>query len=260
MLRTFSLAVIVCAGPLFAQKDQPGASQHSAVINAVRDYALSYTKSLPNYTCTLTTRGVAAPPNAGNTRPPKLTKTEEQLSFDNGKEFRKILRLNGQPPSDEDISELHESTKGEFGALLDAIFEPATGADLVWAHAATLNKSKVDVIAFRVPQAHGYSLNGNKGSIRVPFEGFIYADAQTHAVMRIQFKCVMVPADFEMQLFDLTLDYRAAQVAGHEAILPSHFVLHYRDFADDSMHTDDGQYSNYHEFRADATLQLGNGK
>lgn len=250
-------AAILLVSGLYAEKDKPNTGEQSAVIKAVRDYALSYTKSLPNYTCTLITRGVAAPPNAGNKRTPKLTKTEEQLSFDNGKELRKITRINGEPASEQDADQLREKTTGEFGALLDAIFEPATGAGLVWAHTATLNKRKVDAIAFKVPQAHGYGLNSSKGSIRVPFEGFIYADAQTHAVIRIQLKCVMVPSDFEMQEFDLTLDYKAAQVAGHEAILPSHFVLHYRDFGDDSIHTDDGQYSNYHQFSADSTLQLG---
>ncbi len=255
MPRTLSFALIVLAIPLFAEKG-PSPAEQSAVIKAVRDYALSYTKSLPNYTCTLTTRGVAAPPNAGNTRTPVLTKTEEQLSFFNGKELRKMLRINGQPASDADAGQLRENTSGEFAALLDAIFEPSTGADLVWAHTATLNKIKVDVIAFKIPQAHGYGLNSTKGSIRVPFEGFAYADAQTHAVMRIQLKCVMIPPDFEMQEFDLTLDYKAAHVAGHEAILPNHFVLHYRDFADDSIHTDDGQYAAYHEFSSSASIDF----
>jgi hypothetical protein len=261
MLQTLTLALVSVASPLLAQTAKPNAGGQSAVIKAVSDYALSYTKSLPNYTCTLTTREVANPPNAGNkTIDPVLTKIEEQLSFFNGKEIRRITRIDGRPVSADADDQLKESTRGEFGALLDAVFEPATGADLVWDRSATLNKRKVDVISFRVPQARGYVLNGNRGSLRAAFVGFIYADSQTHAVMRLQMKCVMIPPNFEMQDFTLTLDYRAVQVAGHEAILPSHFVLNYRDFADDRQHNDDGQYSEYHLFSADATLEFGDAK
>jgi hypothetical protein len=257
MLRTLTLALISLASPLLAQTGKLSAGEQSAVIKAVREYALSYTKSLPNYTCTLTTREVANPPNAGNkTIEPLLTKIEEQLSFFNGKEIRAVTRIDGRPASADAGDQLKESTKGEFGALLDAIFEPATGAELVWDRSATLTKRKVDVISFRVPQAHGYVLNGTRGSLRAPFVGFIYADSQTHAVMRLQMKCVMIPPDFEMQNFTLTLEYKAVQVAGHETILPSHFVLNYRDFADDRQHNDDGQYSGYREFSADATLEF----
>ena len=75
---------------------------------------------------------------------------------------------------------------GEFGNLLDVIFEPATGADLRWDRAATLNRRRVDVIAFRVPQPSGYVLTESRRTIQVPFEGFVFADAQTHTVLRIQ--------------------------------------------------------------------------
>jgi len=254
------LAVAFANALLLAQKSNASPGAETAVINAVRDYALNYTKTLPNYTCTLTTREVAMPPNAGNQLQPALTKIEEQLSFFNGKELRKVTRIDGRPASTEDADRLPETTRGEFASLLDAIFEPATGADLVWTRSATLNKIKVDVIAFRVPQSHGYGLNGTRGSIRVPFEGFVYADAQTHAVIRLQLKCVMIPPDFEMQNFDLTLDYKATRVAGHEAILPSHFVLHYRDFADDRQHSDDGQYSAYLQFASSADIEFDGAK
>jgi len=257
---TLAYTPILFASPLLAQRGNPSPADQSAIIRAVRDYALSYTKSMPNYTCTLTTREVAMPPNAGNQLQPSLTKIEEQLSFFNGKELRKVTRIDGQPASAEEADRLPETTRGEFASLLDAIFEPATGADLVWTRAATLNKLKVDVIAFRVPQVHGYGLNGTRGSLRVPFEGFVYADAQTHAVIRLQLKCVMIPPDFEMQNFDLTLDYKATRVAGHEAILPSHFVLHYRDFADDRQHSDDGQFSAYLQFASSADIEFDGAK
>jgi hypothetical protein len=67
----------------------------------------------------------------------------------------------------------------------------------------------------------------------------------------------MIPANFPIQSIDQTLDYKVAQVAGREFILPAHFVLHYT-FG--GPHTNDGQYANYHQFSADATLQFGGAK
>jgi hypothetical protein len=118
----------------------------------------------------------------------------------------------------------------------------------------------MDVIAFRVPQSKGYVLNGSRESVRVPFEGFIFADAETHAVMRLQMKCIMVPGKFEMQNFDLALDYKSVRVAGHEVILPSRFVLNYRDYADDRLHTYDGQYAGYLQFSVDASGRVDSDK
>jgi hypothetical protein len=261
MRRTFSYSLILFAGPLLAQtnntKGAPNPSK-SATVEAVREYVLGYTKSLPNYTCTITTRHVKSPVGIGQASGAvEMTKIEEQLNFVGGKELRKIIRIDGRPATEDDADQQKETSEGEFGALLDVIFEPATGADIQWDRSATLNKRKVDVIAFHVPQRLGYVLNGSSGSVRVPFEGFVFADAQTHAVMRLEMKCTMVPVKFQMQLFDLTLDYKAASVAGREVILPSHFSLHYRDFADDHNHTNDGQYSAYLQFSADATLQFG---
>ncbi len=252
--------LILVAGALLGQngksKGALSPAQQAAVVNAVRAYALNYTKSLPNYTCTLTTRHIADPPNAGNKEPPKRTDTEEQFSFVDGKELRAVTRIDGKPVSLQPGEQLSEMSQGEFGNFLDSIFEPAAGAVVRWDRAATLDKLSVDVLAFRMPQSKGYVLTARRGSMRVPFEGFVYADAQTHAVLRIQMKCIMIPDTFPIQSVDLAVDYKPAQVAGREFLLPSHFVLNYFNHENDRQHVDDGRYSDYHQFSTDATLKF----
>jgi len=256
--------LILMAGSVLGQngksKGALSPAEQTAAVNAVREYALNYTKSLPNYTCTLTTRHVANPPNAGNKEPPKRTDTEEQFSFVDGQEVRTVTRIDGKPVSVQPGERLSEMSQGEFGNLLEGIFDPATGAEVRWDRAATLDKIKVDVLAFRVPQSKGYVLTARRGSMKVPFEGFVYADAQTHAVLRLQMKCIMIPGTFPIQSVDLTIDYKAAQVAGHEFLLPSHFVLNYFNHENDRQHVDDGRYWDYHQFSTNATLKLGDDK
>jgi hypothetical protein len=233
------------------------APQHTAAIDAVREYALSYTKRLPNYTCTLTTRQVTRPPSLTENANVRLTVIEEELGFADSKEIRGIKRIDGRAvPQQEADDQPGGMSRGEFGNLLDIIFEPVTGADLRWERAATLENRKMDVVAFHVPQPRGYLFKESRGTIRVPFEGFVYADAQTHAVLRIQMKCIMIPDQSDIRSLELALDYRATQVGGRDFILPSHFVLHYMDAREDRRHTNDGRYSGCRRFGADASIQF----
>jgi hypothetical protein len=234
------------------------AAERTTAIDAAREYALNYTKRLPNYTCTLTTRQTTRPANAVNDPSIQVSVTEEELSFADGKEIRRITQIDGRPVSRQAGDQPAGMSRGEFGNLLDIIFEPVTGADLRWDRAATLEKRKVDVLAFRVPQARGYLFkrSGSRGDIRVPFEGFVYADAQTHEVLRIQMKCTMIPDNSEIRAFELTLDYKGTQVAGHEYVMPSNFALHYMNSVEDRQHINEGRYSACRQFTADATVQF----
>jgi hypothetical protein len=257
LVRTIACTLILMAGCAFGQtgrsKGPLSPAGQTAAIEAVREYALSYTRHLPDYTCTQTTHQVTS---LG--QPQKVlsnTVTEEQLSFVDGKEVRRIMRIDGLPPSAEAAGHPAGMSRGEFGNFLDVIFEPSTAADLRWDRAATLNKRKVDVLSFHVPRTPGYTLSGSRGTVQVPFEGFVYADAETHAVLRIQMKCTGIPDNSQYQAVDLTLDYKPAQVAGQEFILPSHYVLNLRTPAFNAAN--EAEFTAYRRFSANATIQFG---
>jgi len=80
--------------------------------------------------------------------------------------------------------------------------------------------------------------------------------AQTHAVLRIQMKCTMIPDKSDIRTFDLALDYKATAVGGGDFILPFHFVLHYMDSREDRQHTNDGRYSGCRRFGSEASVRF----
>jgi hypothetical protein len=186
---------------------------------------------------------------------PSANLIEEQLSFVDHKEFRKVARINGRPASPEGPDQFRgSSSRGEFGNLLDVIFEPATGADIRWDRLATLNRHRVYVFAFRVPQGSGYVLTEARRTMQVPFQGFVYADYETKAVVRIEMKCTDIPHGSEYTYASLTLDYKPAEVAGREFILPAHYLLNFqmvRGFA-----VNEAEYTAYRRFSADTTIQF----
>ena len=107
----------------------PSKDEQAAALDAIREYALSYTKNLPNYTCTQTTRETISVAAGQVQRPPDVI--EEQISFIDKKELRKVVKINGSNASPEGRDQrANASSRGEFGNLLDIVFEPATGADI----------------------------------------------------------------------------------------------------------------------------------
>jgi hypothetical protein len=146
------------------------------------------------------------------------------------------------------------SARGEFRKLLDTIFDPETGAYLRWDRQAMLSGRGVYVFAFRVPQSRGYNLVESKRTITVPFTGFVYADSETRAVLRIEMKCIDIPGDSEYTDADLTLDYKPAQVAGEERILPAHYLAHFHMVRGNVAN--EATFTAYRWFSADSTLKF----
>ncbi len=174
-----ALAIAVCTA--FAQtgsSDGRAVSggqtrEQAAILSAIRQYALNYTSSLPNYTCIEVIRRsmMPAPRNAGPIiRPrPQTDLIEEQLSFIAHREIHKVTRVNGAPVANLNPSELPGTySRGEFGMLLDQIFEPRTETSFAWDRTTKLNGHRTVVFAFRVPQAHGYGLVEARRTIAPP--------------------------------------------------------------------------------------------
>jgi hypothetical protein len=156
------------------------AAEQATALETIREYALSYTRNLPNYTCTQTTRQTVAREEFGPIPRPRSDVIEEQLSFVDHKEIRKVARIDGLPASPEGADQLRgTSSRGEFGNLLDVIFEPATGTNIRWERMAVVNRRPAYVFSFRVPQSSGYVLMEARRTVQVPFQEFVYADHET---------------------------------------------------------------------------------
>ncbi len=247
MSQVIFCAFILVAGSAFGQSLNP--AQQTAAIQAVREYALTYTKALPNYTCTQITREeiVQYPPAI------ESNLIEEQLSFTGDREIRKVTKINGRKASPNGRDQLMGTpSRGEFGNLLENIFDPRSGADVRFDRVTTRSRRRVYVFAFTVPQSSGYVLTETKRRIRVPFKGFVYADAETNAVLRIEMQCANIPAGSEYYSASVTLDYKPATIAGRTFILPAHSAAHY--YMVGGRETNDSDYKAYRRFSADEAV------
>jgi hypothetical protein len=193
-------------------------------LEAIRKYALSYVQSLPEYTCLQET-------NRRHGFNGIHDVVEEELSFVGGTEHYKVLRVNGEPVEKVSHDQIGGMvSEGEFGSLLQRIFDPGTGTAFRSAPSAKLQGRTMNVLAFSVPQSKGYIVYDSdlKRDLILAFEGSVYADAQTNAVMRITMKCINLPKETRFAAIELTVEYKATPLSGREYILPSHFELVWR--------------------------------
>ena len=255
------LALLSLALPAPAQtatsNRAPNASEQSAALAAIREYATNHTQSLPDYVCSQTTRQTISPDAADPNGPqPRQTNViEAEIGYVNHREMEKLTTINGKPAASADPKDLPESfSRGEFGTLLLRIFEPQTSTEFRWDRWVTRDKRRMYVFSYRVPKSKGYVIQEGKRTTVVAFKGLVYADAETNAVMRIEMQGIDFPASSSYQSLTLKLNYKLTKVAEQEFVLPSDFELNSRQSGGTTEV--DAEYRNYRRFSADATIQF----
>lgn len=243
-------------GAIFAQTTS--ATNQTAVLDAIRSYARSYTQSLPDYVATQTIRRDVVPVRRGLYLPTVRSQTdtvEEEIRYAGQRELHRTIRVNGQASVASEPAEEGTFSQGEFGALLATIFDPASGAEFRWNRVATLNKRRVYVFDFKVPdRPAGYRLMEGSGVTVVGFRGSVYGDLESKAVLRIQMTCTGIPSSSAYQRLGLAVDYAPAKIGGREFMLPARYTLNAERL--DSTFTLDGRYMDYRRFAADSKILL----
>jgi hypothetical protein len=231
----------------------PSAAEQTAILAAMKEYALNYTKNLPNYVCVQTTRRRIEPTVRGYL--PAGDEVQEMLSFVDGKESYKVEMVNGKSQPNVKHEQLGGVvTSGEFGSMLFNIFDPDSVAEFHWDHWATLRGKVMYVFAYSVAQTKGYSMyhGETKREYTSAYKGLVYADVQSKIVMEIQMETTGIPADFPIQEVKIKLDYSPTKVGDQEYVLPYHFELTSKEIKADT--TNRADYRMYQKFGAQSAI------
>lgn len=209
----------------------PSAEEQAAVIAEIREYALRYTKSLPDFICTqVTRRYVAAAP--GGRYNPRGTGGDSswqlqdtltiRLSYFEQKEDYKLVLVNNTATQQDYRKMAGSVSTGEFGSMLREIFEPATEAHFDWDHWATLRSRRALTFKYDVAKARSqWLLDYQRQQQFVPaYSGLVYVDRETHQVLRVSMVSRDVPADFPIRQAETVLDYDYQTLSDHRFLLP----------------------------------------
>ena len=252
----------VVAAPKPQLPPAPNAEEQAAIIEEVREYALNYSKSLPNFLSTQVVRRYQAgtPGSRYNTRSSEPSWVQVDLLtlrlsyFDQKEEYKLILHNNS--PTTQDYKSVGGATStGEFGSLLRDIFEPRTHARFGWDGWARLRDQLVMAFSYSVEQANSqWGIEYERKDHIVPaYSGRILIDKDTHVVMRVTLNADNIPATFPVKMATTILDYDYTDISGHQFLLP--LKSETQMSADGVLSKNDTEFRLYRKYSAEAEIR-----
>jgi hypothetical protein len=138
--------------PVYVPPPPPDSEEQGKIIQQAREYALNYTKQLPNFICVQVTRRDFDPTGNGNNWYHSDTITA-RLSYNGTENYEVILHNNEPVANGKDMRQFGGTTsEGEFASMLDQLFEPDTHTQFSWDHWGKLRGHKAYVFAYDVQQ------------------------------------------------------------------------------------------------------------
>jgi hypothetical protein len=241
----------------------PSSEEQAQVLHDVREYALAYSKNLPDFICTEVTRRYGALPpgtrgwgSAGDDpRWQAIDTVTKRLSYFNQQEEYKTILHNNTTVSDQNKSVGGSESFGDFGSMLREIFEPGTEARFEWDHWGTLRGQRVMEFGFHVQQGRSqYSIvvDGNRRII-AGYHGTVAVDPTTHAVMRLIVEAENIPPDFPVKSTKDVLDYDYQDISGQTFLLPLKATMTAN--LGDYLSKNDKEFRIYRKYSADAVIK-----
>ncbi len=233
----------------------PSYEDQQKILDAVREYALNYSQSLPNFLCLEVTRRYidrnykASDPNWGtyDRLISKLTYFDQQEKYD-------LMSRNDDSLYGKDYESVGGSiSRGEFGTQLKEIFAPETSADFHWLRWGNLDGHKCHVYEFRVDQAHSKLTVDYAGQQHVTpgYHGLIYVEKGSNVILRVTVVPNM-PPDFPLQDIRTILDYRNLDISGQQFLLPAFVTVYMRDGRIGSKN--EKEFRSYRKYGVDTSI------
>ena len=230
----------------------PNAADRERILAEAREYALNYSKQLPNFICTQVTRRYADPTGLEFwQRQDVLT---AKLSFFENKEDYKIILVNSKPVDFQPEQVGGTISRGEFGTLLLEIFQPDTETRFTWSRWATLRGRRTHVYEYKVVKPL-FSIQYEAESIVAPYSGLVFIDAQDKTISRIRRKADNLPPSFPVQEVFQELDYDQISVGdGHQFVLPLKVTV--RSRAGKMLSKNEIEFRMYRKFETGSTIKF----
>jgi hypothetical protein len=244
----------------------PDSVRQKQILDQIRDYALNYTKGLPNFVCVeVTRRYIQASRGRGSDIKHSLGDILAKVAYNQGRETYNVYSVAGKyqttETSMEDVGGGGAISTGEFGSMMREIFEPDNEAEFTWDHWAKLRGVKVAAFHYYIDVAHSkftiaYGLSGkDEQRIYTAYEGVVFADENSGEIARITFHAVNIPKSFPVRDTVETLDYGEVEISSQKFVCPLMAQL----FMDslDGKTENDIEFRNYRKFGVESGIVFG---
>ncbi|HVP48519.1 MAG TPA: hypothetical protein VMT32_18115 [Bryobacteraceae bacterium] len=232
----------------------PPPEEQQQVISEVREYAMNYSKSLPDFICTEVTRRYVDP--TGMEFWQTADTITARLTYFDQKENYKLTLVNNHYVDLPYESVGGASSAGDFGSLLRLTLARKADAVIEFERWATLRGKRAYVFSYRVSSGNSeWSILWER-SMRIitGYQGLIYVDKDTHQILRITLQAVDIPSSFPVQEAGTVLDYDYVKIGDREFLLPLKAVVRMRH--DKYLTKNEKEFRLYRKFSADAEIKF----
>ncbi len=199
---------------------RPSGEELDRIIVGARNHALNYSAKLPNFLCVEVTDRAVDPSGNGKWR--RKDSFGELLRFVDNHETRTTMEVDGHPStvSRADMNEWPMSL-GEFGDLLNLIFQPTSKAEFHWKETDALANGTVQVFEYKVERKNNSMLlTDNTRRIDAGFHGLAYIDSSTMGIRRVTIEADDLPPDFSVHAASIAVDYDYVSIGAHDYLMP----------------------------------------
>lgn len=201
---------------------EPPAEFRSSLLSGARERALGYLDSLMNFKCIEVTDRFMDRKNNGKWI--HRDKVAELVTYDNHEETRQVLEVNGDPKNTQPADLKGGRLEGEFGGVLQIVFDVVSKADFHWKERGKLDGNPVEVFSYRVEAKNSkFSVTAlPETPVYVAFHGLAYIDAATRGVRRITMEAEGIPNKTPVHASAITIDYDYVSINDRDYLMPVH--------------------------------------
>ena len=197
-------------------------SPQAELIERAREWALTFTETLPNYVSQQFTTRYQKIPGERDWQAKDIVSAN--VVYENGKEDYRNIAINGksQVKRMEDLPG-HWST-GEFGTTLRSLFHPGRRAIFRYVKQTTIIGMNASVYDYSVKREDSdWHIALGSQAIIPAYSGRVWIDQKTARVIRIEMQADAIPKDFPLDRVEAASDYGLVRLAtADQFMLPLH--------------------------------------
>jgi hypothetical protein len=234
----------------------PSQADQKRIIEAVREYALNYTQSLPNFLCMqVTNRYTNHNYKRGDQEWTPQDRFAEQLNYVDHHENYKMISHNDDSTFGKDWQNVGGAlSRGEWASLIQAVFDPSTETHFEWSRWTAINRKRYYVFRYSVDQEHSReTLEADGQKVTPAFHGEVFVPFDEDVIGRITVE-PEPPATFPMQDVKETLKYDYIDISGQKFLLPLTSEVVMREGRIGSRN--EIEFRRYQKYSADTTIKF----
>jgi hypothetical protein len=195
----------------------PDEATQKQIVADVKAKAFDFDKNLPDFACTqLSHHNLDA---KGTNQWKTLDTVSEQLRFVHHIEEYTMMAQNGKKMSGAEKRAAGLSSVKDFTDMLRFVFDPKAKAEIAWAQWDSVRGHRVHKLLFLV-QKDNSDFKVGKGHLQSGLAGFIYADSDTNAVLRLEMAATTIPKNYPVQGVAMDIIYDFTRMGDKIYLLP----------------------------------------